>query len=102
MQLNLLYNKDENCEACMSSSKFKTIKNRTTFIGELIHIDVCGPIKPITNNGEKYFQVLIDDFPHFTIVKLLKTKNEAQNNVIDFVKLIKIQHGRKTKKNKMW
>ena len=53
---------------------------------------------PLTFEGHKYFQILIDDYSHFVVVKFLKTKDEAEQNIIDFVKLIKTQHGYRTKK----
>lgn len=63
--------------------------------GELIHSDISRPITPTTIKGERYFQVIVDDFSNFVLVKLLKTKDEAEE--IFFVILMR-QKG----KNMYW
>uniref|UniRef100_A0A0A9YV18 Copia protein n=1 Tax=Lygus hesperus TaxID=30085 RepID=A0A0A9YV18_LYGHE len=87
-------NKCSNCmEGKMKRPPFKTNENKTTAIGQLIHTDLCGPITPETTMGEKYMQIILDDFSHFIVIRLLKNKSEAENNLIQFVKQIKTQHG---------
>lgn len=71
---------------------------RSTRIGELIHTDLCGPITPSTDTGDKYFQVIVDDYSHFTQVCLLKSKSEACNNLIDYVNRLETQHNTKVYK----
>lgn len=65
---------------------------RSNRIGELIHTDLCGPMDIMTKNGEQYFQVIIDDYSHFTQVFLLKQKNEATENIINYVNSLENQH----------
>lgn len=90
------------CSICIEGKStrriFAEVQKNSKQIGDLIHSDICGPINPPTPDGERYFQVLIDDYSHFLIVKLLKTKDEAEQNIIDFIKFIKTQHGLRTKK----
>ncbi|UYV65699.1 hypothetical protein LAZ67_3005177 [Cordylochernes scorpioides] len=92
----------EKCETCIkgksSRRSFEKTWKTTKEIGELIHSDLSGPIDPPTYDGEIYFQVLIDDYSHFVVVRLLKSKSEAEQNIIDFIKLIKTQHNKKTRK----
>ena len=84
--LNLLVS-DEKCTKCIEGKgtrqPFKLCKKRSKRIGDLIHSDIGGPIAESTSEGYVYYQVIINDFSHFTIVKLLKTKNEATQNLID-------------------
>ncbi|KAJ8883838.1 hypothetical protein PR048_015693 [Dryococelus australis] len=75
---------------------FKKNKKSTQSIRELLHSDVSGPVKTATKEGERYFQV-IDDFSHFTTVNLLKTKSEAKQNMMNSIKMVKTQHGVKSK-----
>lgn len=44
---------------------------------ELIHGDLCGPITPHTQGGNRYFLLLVDDFSRYMWVYLIKTKDEA-------------------------
>ncbi|UYV60655.1 hypothetical protein LAZ67_1001766, partial [Cordylochernes scorpioides] len=92
----------EKCETCIKGKStrrsFEKTWKTTKEIGELIHSDLSGPIDPPTYDGEIYFQVLIDDYSHFVVVRLLKSKSEAEQNIIDFIKLIKTQHNKKTRK----
>ncbi|GKB64089.1 retrovirus-related pol polyprotein from transposon TNT 1-94 [Tanacetum coccineum] len=52
----------------------------------LLHMDLCGPI-----NGTKYILVIVDDYSRFTWVKCLRSKDEAQDFIIKFLKMIKLR-----------
>lgn len=99
--LNLPYSSDV-CSSCIEGKAtrlpFKRNHNKSTHIGQLIHSDVCGPFNPETHDGYKYFQVIIDDYSHFTIVNLLKYKSEAEENLISYVKEVETQHGVKVQR----
>lgn len=88
---------NENCESCTEGKStrraFPETKSNSRQIGDLIHSDICGPIEPASINGEKYFQVIVDDYSHFVTVKLLIYKNEAEQNLIDYIKQVKTQLG---------
>lgn len=64
-------------------------------IEELIHTDLGGPIKTPTENGERYYQVITDDYNHFTEVFLLRTKFEAESNLISYIRRIEARFGHK-------
>ncbi|KAJ8894872.1 hypothetical protein PR048_000179 [Dryococelus australis] len=72
----------------------------TQFSGELLHSDISGPVKILTatKEGERYFQMIVDDFSHFTTMYLLKIKSEAEENLMNFIKMVKTQHGVKSKR----
>jgi hypothetical protein len=44
---------------------------------DLIHVDLCGQIRPKTPGGKSYFLLIVDDFSHFMWVELLTMKDEA-------------------------
>ncbi|GKD38900.1 putative ribonuclease H-like domain-containing protein, partial [Tanacetum coccineum] len=44
-----------------------------------------GPIRVASINGKKYILVIVDDYPRYTWVYFLRTKDEAPNTIIDFV-----------------
>ena len=55
-----------------SSSAYRATKRL-----ELVHGDICGPIKPSTIGGRRYFLLLVDDFTRIMWVFFLKEKSEA-------------------------
>lgn len=50
---------------------------RATQTLQLIHADICGPIKPISNSKKRYLITIIDDFGRKTWVYFLTEKSEA-------------------------
>ena len=52
-------------------------ENRTTEKLQIIHSDLCSPIKETTPGGAKYFVTFIDEFTRYCKVYFLKKKNEA-------------------------
>jgi hypothetical protein len=50
----------------------KSKENSKTKPLELIHIDICGPTRTQSLQGEKYFMLFIDDYSRMTWVTFLK------------------------------
>jgi transposase InsO family protein len=46
---------------------------------ELIHSDICKMDGVLTESGQRYFMIMIDDASRYCYVYLLKTKDEALN-----------------------
>ncbi|GKE51574.1 retrovirus-related pol polyprotein from transposon TNT 1-94, partial [Tanacetum coccineum] len=57
----------------------------------LLHMDLCGPMRVASVNGKKYILVIVDDYSRFTWVKCLRSKDEAPNFIIKFLKMIQVQ-----------
>lgn len=55
----------------------KTTTYRASKVLELIHGDLCGPIRPSTSAGNRYILVLIDDFSRYMWMTLMKEKSDA-------------------------
>ncbi|KAF7124908.1 hypothetical protein RHSIM_Rhsim12G0120600 [Rhododendron simsii] len=55
---------------------------------ELVHIDVCGPLKQISNGQNKYFLTFIDDYSRKTWVYFLKLKSEVFEKFKEFKALV--------------
>ncbi|GKC50611.1 gag-pol polyprotein [Tanacetum coccineum] len=53
-------------------------------------MDLCGPIRVQTFNGNKYILVIVDDYSRFTWVKFLRSKDETPKFVIKFLKQIQV------------
>ncbi|MBW0461123.1 hypothetical protein O181_000838 [Austropuccinia psidii MF-1] len=58
---------------------------------EVIHMDLCGPITPISHGGNKYIFQLIDGFSHMRFVYLLKEKADSYHSFLKFQSLVKNQ-----------
>ncbi|GKB97855.1 integrase, catalytic region, zinc finger, CCHC-type containing protein, partial [Tanacetum coccineum] len=52
---------------------------------ELLHMDLCGPMRVASINSKKYILVIVDDHSWYTWVYFLRTKDEASYMIIDFI-----------------
>jgi transposase InsO family protein len=59
----------------------KQSKYHTDKALELVHGDLCGPVKPATPGGRRYFLLLIDDATHYMWVMLQEAKSEASSAI---------------------
>ncbi|GJY53880.1 retrovirus-related pol polyprotein from transposon TNT 1-94 [Tanacetum coccineum] len=59
----------------------------------LLHMDLCGPMRVASVNGKKYILVIVDDYSRFTWVKFLRSKDEAPDFIIKFLKMIQFSAG---------
>nr|GEZ39393.1 hypothetical protein [Tanacetum cinerariifolium] len=57
----------------------------------LLHMDLCGPMRVKSVNEKKYILVIVDDYSRFTWVKFLRSKDEAPDFIIKFLKMIQVQ-----------
>ena len=53
--------------------------NRALGIGDLLHMDICGPYPVATLSGMKYFYVILDDCANFGFTTLLRLRSGAFN-----------------------
>lgn len=87
------------CENCITSkiisSKFFENQKRGTEPMHIVHSDLCGPMEVSTPSGNQYFLTFIDDYSRFTVVRLLKSKEEAAEAVKDYVEAMSARFGRK-------
>nr|GEV11460.1 hypothetical protein [Tanacetum cinerariifolium] len=92
----LKFEKDHLCSACaMGKSKKKSDKPKSEDTNQeklyLLHMDLYGPMPVESVNGKKYILVIVDDYSRFTWVKFLRSKNEAPNFIIKFLKMIQVR-----------
>ncbi|GJR89813.1 retrovirus-related pol polyprotein from transposon TNT 1-94 [Tanacetum coccineum] len=92
----LKFEKDHLCSACaMGKSKKKPHKPKSKDTNQeklyLLHMDLCGPMRVASVNGKKYILVIVDDYSRFTWVKFLRSKDEAPDFIIKFLKMIQVR-----------
>nr|GFA19751.1 putative ribonuclease H-like domain-containing protein [Tanacetum cinerariifolium] len=54
----------------------------------LLHMDLCGPMRIASINGKRYVLVIVDDYSRYTWVHFLRSKDEAPEAIIKFLKRI--------------
>ncbi|GKA52770.1 retrovirus-related pol polyprotein from transposon TNT 1-94 [Tanacetum coccineum] len=92
----LKFEKDHLCSACaMGKSKKKPHKPKSEDTNQeklyLLHMDLCGPMRVASVNGKKYILIIVDDYSRFTWVKCLRSKDEAPDFIIKFLKMIQVR-----------
>lgn len=82
------------CEVCLKGkqSNKKSMKcvpeeRKPKRLLECVSSDVCGKISPPTHDGYEYFVSFIDHFSHFSIIYLMKRKNEVESCLKKYVAL---------------
>ncbi|GKA21900.1 retrovirus-related pol polyprotein from transposon TNT 1-94 [Tanacetum coccineum] len=88
--LKFKYRKNHLCSACEQGKSRKAslspkLVPSTESKLELLHMDLCGPMRVASINGKKYILVIVDDYSRYTWVYFLRTKDEAPDMIIDFV-----------------
>ncbi|GKC31133.1 retrovirus-related pol polyprotein from transposon TNT 1-94, partial [Tanacetum coccineum] len=67
----LKYGKDQLCSSCeVSKAKRSSFKTKAVLSSKgrlnLLHMDLCGPMRVASINGKKYILVIIDDYSRYT------------------------------------
>ncbi|GKC37371.1 retrovirus-related pol polyprotein from transposon TNT 1-94 [Tanacetum coccineum] len=76
------YGKDHLCSAC-ERGKSKKASHPPKLVPsdhsklELLHMDLCGPMRVASINGKKYILVIVDDYSRYTWVYFLCSKDET-------------------------
>ncbi|GJS45439.1 retrovirus-related pol polyprotein from transposon TNT 1-94 [Tanacetum coccineum] len=78
----LKYVKDQLCSSCevckekRSSFKTKAVPSSKGRLN-LLHMDLCGPMRVATINGKKYILVIVDEYSRYTWTLFLRSKDET-------------------------
>ncbi|GJX78304.1 retrovirus-related pol polyprotein from transposon TNT 1-94 [Tanacetum coccineum] len=85
----LKYTKDHLCPACQmdKSKKEPHVHKPVPSMNEklqMLHMDLCGPMRVESINDKRYILVIVDDHFWFTWVKFLRAKDEALEIIIKF------------------
>nr|GEZ98654.1 retrovirus-related Pol polyprotein from transposon TNT 1-94 [Tanacetum cinerariifolium] len=89
----LKFIKDQLCSSCeLGKSKQKSFQTKTTPSSkrrlQLLHIDLCGPMRVESINGRKYVLIIVDDYSRYTWTHFLRSKDETPKVLIDFLRIV--------------
>ncbi|GJY14096.1 retrovirus-related pol polyprotein from transposon TNT 1-94 [Tanacetum coccineum] len=76
----------------LGKAKRKSFHTKTTPSSkrrlQLLHMDLCGPMRVESINGKKYVLVIVDDYSRYTWTHFLRSKDETPGVLIDFLTLV--------------
>ncbi|GKE86926.1 retrovirus-related pol polyprotein from transposon TNT 1-94 [Tanacetum coccineum] len=67
-------------------NQFQNSKQRL----HLLHMDLCGPMRIASINGKRYVLVIVDDYSRYTWIVVLRSKDEAPEEIKTFLKKITV------------
>ncbi|KAJ9542658.1 hypothetical protein OSB04_029164 [Centaurea solstitialis] len=91
----LTFDRDSLCPACQmgkmkrSSHKSKTESSCQSPL-EMLHMDLCGPMRIQSISGKKYILVMVDEYSRYTWLEFIRMKSEAPELIIKFIKRIQV------------
>ncbi|KAJ9540979.1 hypothetical protein OSB04_027485 [Centaurea solstitialis] len=92
---DLRFQQDHLCSACQLGKMKRVLHKSKLEHGtekplQLIHMDLCGPMRVQSINGKKYVLVMVDDYSRYTWVKFLRSKDEAPEIIISVLKEVQV------------
>nr|GEZ91279.1 hypothetical protein [Tanacetum cinerariifolium] len=90
------YAKEHLCSSCeqgkskRASHLPKLVPNSKLRL-QLLHMDLCGPMRVASINGKRYILVIVDDYSRYTWVHFLRTKDETPEEIKNFLKKISVR-----------
>nr|GFB12175.1 retrovirus-related Pol polyprotein from transposon TNT 1-94 [Tanacetum cinerariifolium] len=90
---NLKFVKDHLCSSCeLGKAKRKYFHTKLNPSSkrqlQLLHMDLCGPMRVASINGKRYVLVIVDDYSRYTWTYFLRSKDEKPEVLIDFLRLV--------------
>nr|GEZ18531.1 hypothetical protein [Tanacetum cinerariifolium] len=89
----LKYVKDKLCSSCeLSKGKRSSFKSKAVSSSKgrlnLLHMDLCGPMRVASINGKKYILVIVDDYSRYTWTLFLRSNDETPEVLKEFLTMI--------------
>nr|GEV99316.1 retrovirus-related Pol polyprotein from transposon TNT 1-94 [Tanacetum cinerariifolium] len=91
--LKLKFVKDHLCSSSeLGKAKRKSFHTKLTPSSkrrlQLLHMDLCGPMRVASINGKRYVLVIVDDYSRYTWTRFLRSKDETPKVLINFLRLV--------------
>lgn len=89
------------CESCIQGKHcrepFTANESRASDLGELLHVDLCGPMEEPSLNNSHYMLLLKDDLSNYRFVYFIKNKSDVYDKLKEFLIYFETQTGKKVK-----
>uniref|UniRef100_A0A383VEJ4 Integrase catalytic domain-containing protein n=1 Tax=Tetradesmus obliquus TaxID=3088 RepID=A0A383VEJ4_TETOB len=86
---------DSACDACavgkFTRGPFRTSANKTSSPLQLLHSDICGPIRIPSPGKARFFITLVDDYTSYSCMRPLQHKSEAALFIENHITLLENQ-----------
>ncbi|KAJ9538659.1 hypothetical protein OSB04_031392 [Centaurea solstitialis] len=95
--------KDTLCSACEKGKMKKSshppkMETNCHHPLDMLHMDLCGPMRVESLARKIYMLVLVDEYSRYTWLEFLRAKSDAADLIIAFIKRIQVLLGRQVKK----
>lgn len=89
------------CDTCaagkITSTPFPKGSQDTSTLFEIVHTDLCGPMRTESNGGARYLLTFTDNFSRWTEIYLLHRKSEITEKFIEYKNYVETHTGMKIK-----
>ncbi|MCO5548048.1 hypothetical protein L7F22_001504 [Adiantum nelumboides] len=90
------------CTSCIKGKQHwdlipKKASRRASHQLELLHMDLCGPMRQVSLGGSEYFFLVIDDFSRMTWVHFLKHKSDVFVTFKEWMTMVELESGPRVK-----
>jgi hypothetical protein len=89
------------CKICISgkfaTAPFPRRPNRSSNLLDIVHTDVCGPMRIESKGGARYFVTFTDDYSRWTQTYLIRKKSEVASKFREYKNFVETQLERKIK-----
>lgn len=97
----MLHRQVKPCDACQQGKSTRSPSPaqhtiRTTEPLELLHSDLCGPMRTATPSKHLYMISLVDDFSRMTLVRSILHKSNAANELLSMISAFETSTGKRT------
>nr|GFA37942.1 integrase, catalytic region, zinc finger, CCHC-type, peptidase aspartic, catalytic [Tanacetum cinerariifolium] len=95
--LEVAFRKDSSpnvlCSSCeLGKAKQKSFHTKITPSSkrqlQLLHMDLCGPMRVASINGRRYVLVIVNDYSRYTWTHFLRSKDKTPEVLIEFLRLV--------------
>lgn len=94
-------NQNLNCDTCfkgkMSRIPFPKLSEKKTELLEIIHTDVCGPMRVESNGRARYMVTFIDDASRWCEIRFIRAKSDVFEVFKEYVTMVERQLNKKIK-----